>query len=69
METRARAKELNTGSLCRYTATLKHLEKYFPSKPAPRQKVKPFTVKEVRAILEAFRDNRYLRKLSRISRQ
>jgi integrase len=32
--TQSKAKELHTGSLCRYTATLKHLERYFPSKPA-----------------------------------
>jgi integrase len=116
--TQSKAKELHTGSLCRYTATLKHLERYFPSKsaelidqndaegfaqylmakvstrtakdylilvqacwkwaeqslshnpwssivskvkPAPKQKVKPFTVAEVKAILEAFRNNRYYR--------
>ena len=114
----AKAKELHTGSLCRYTATLKHLERYFPSKPAelidqtdaegfahylrgqvsvrtakdylilvqscwkwaeqrlndnpwsnvlnkvkpaPKQKVKPFTVTEVQAILDAFNNNRYYR--------
>lgn len=34
METQSRAKELHAGSLCRYTATLKHLQTYFPSKPA-----------------------------------
>ncbi|MGK7874831.1 MAG: tyrosine-type recombinase/integrase [Xenococcaceae cyanobacterium] len=116
METQLKAKELHTGSLCRYRATLKHLEKYFPSKPAelidqtnaeefahylrrkvstrtakdylilvqacwkwaeqslshnpwpsvlakvkpaPKQKVKPFTVTEVQAILDAFRNNRH----------
>jgi integrase len=116
--TQSKAKELHTGSLCRYTATLKHLERYFSSKPAglidqtdvegfaqylrakvstrtakdylilvqacwkwaeqslshnpwssivskvkpaPKQKVKPFTVAEVKAILEAFRNNRYYR--------
>ncbi len=118
MEAQAKAKELRTGSLCRYTATLKHLEKYFRSKsaesvdetcaeefagylrgqvsvrtakdylilvqscwkwadqrlndnpwsnvlnkvkPAPNQKVKPFTVTEVQAILDAFKNNRYYR--------
>ncbi|MBE9171198.1 tyrosine-type recombinase/integrase [Pleurocapsales cyanobacterium LEGE 06147] len=114
----ATAKELHAGSLCRYTATLKHLERYFSSKsaesidqtdaegfaqylrgkvstrtakdylilvqacwkwteqslshnpwssvvgkvkPTPKQKVKPFTVAEVQAILDAFRNNRYYR--------
>ena len=113
-----RAKGLHAGSLCRYTGTLRHLEKYFQDKPvelissvhaedfadylrhhvsartakdylilvqscwkwagvkygvepelwakvlnrvkpAPKQKVKPFTVEEVQAIVTAFKTDRY----------
>ncbi len=115
-EVQAKAKGLRVGSLCRYTATLRHLEAFFPNKsadaiddncakafaeylqkqvsertakdylilvqscwnwasqtleqnpwqtvlnqvkPAPKQKVKPFTVAEVQAILQAFKTDRY----------
>jgi integrase len=115
-EAQAKAKGLRVGSLCRYTATLRHLEAFFPNKsaeaidencakafveylqkqvsertakdylilvqscwnwanqtleqnpwqtvlnqvkPAPKQKVKPFTVAEVQAILQTFRTDRY----------
>lgn len=118
IESQTKAKNLQKGSLCRYTATLIHLERFFASKPAdkidnflaeafleyllnqvcertakdylilvkacwewseealtlnpwstvlgkvkpsPKQKVKPFTVAEVRMILEAFRTDRYYR--------
>ncbi len=118
VESQTKAKNLQKGSLCRYTATLKHLEHFFAAKPAdkidnvlaeafleyllhkvsertvkdylilvkacwewsdgalkfnpwsavlgkvkpsPKQKVKPFTVAEVRMILEDFRTDRYYR--------
>ncbi|MEM6256400.1 MAG: tyrosine-type recombinase/integrase [Cyanobacteria bacterium P01_D01_bin.156] len=113
-----KAKGLEVGSLCRYNATLKHLETFFSNKeseaveesdaqafvaylrknvsertvkeyvtlvqscwvwaaknlpdnpwiavltqvkPAPKQKVKPFTLEEVQKILEGFRTDRYYR--------
>ncbi|MEO1347525.1 MAG: tyrosine-type recombinase/integrase [Cyanobacteria bacterium J06635_15] len=113
-----KAKDLQVGSLCRYNATLRHLETFFPNqsaiaidddcteafaeylreqvaertakdylilvqscwnwaeetlennpwppvidkvKPAPKQKVKPFTLDEVQAILAAFKTDRYYR--------
>ncbi|MEL6382369.1 MAG: tyrosine-type recombinase/integrase [Cyanobacteria bacterium J06626_18] len=116
MDTQSKAKDLQVGSLCRYTATLRHLEAFFPKespdgidaksaenfarylkrqvadrtakdylilvqscwnwaeqtvehnpwsavlnqvKPAPKQKVKPFTLAEVQAILTEFGTNRY----------
>jgi hypothetical protein len=34
MSTQSQSKELHEGSLCRYKATLKHLERYFSSKSA-----------------------------------
>ena len=33
MQEEQKAKRLHTGSLCRYAATLKHLEKYFQNQP------------------------------------
>ncbi|MEM8717307.1 MAG: phage integrase SAM-like domain-containing protein, partial [Cyanobacteria bacterium P01_G01_bin.4] len=113
-----KAKDLQVGSLCRYTATLRHLEVFFPNqspdkidanlaeafsqylkgevadrtvkdylilvqacwnwvgdttaenpwsrvlsqvKPSPKQKVRPFTVTEVQAILKSFECDRYYR--------
>ena len=118
MEAQTKAKGLQVGSLCRYTATLRHLEKFFANwsadtvdesaaeafveylqkqvserttkdylilvqscwkwapqplshnpwshvlgqiKPPPQQKVKPFTMAEVQAILAAFKTDRYYR--------
>jgi integrase len=118
MAAQIKGKDLQVGSLCRYTATLRHLETFFPRqapekvdvrlaeeflqylrgevadrtakdylilvqacwnwaeeiadtnpwsvvlnqvKPAPKQKVKPFTVAEVQAILRAFESDRYYR--------
>ena len=36
IETQAKAKNLQQGSLCRYSATLKHLEHFFVAKPADK---------------------------------
>lgn len=116
MEAQTKTKELQVGSLCRYTATLRHLETFFQNKsaealdddcaeafamylrnqvsertakdylilvqacwnwskqtlkhnpwslvlkrvkPAPKQKVRPFTVAEVQSILAAFKTDRH----------
>ncbi|MGD1929254.1 MAG: tyrosine-type recombinase/integrase [Leptolyngbyaceae cyanobacterium] len=118
MAIQTKSKDLQVGSLCRYTATLRHLETFFPSqtpdkidanlaeafsqylrgevadrtakdylilvqacwnwaedtttdnpwsgilsqvKPSPKQKVRPFTVTEVQAILKSFECDRYYR--------
>lgn len=118
MAVQTQSRDLQVGSLCRYTATLRHLETFFPSqapdkidansaeafsqylraevadrtakdylilvqacwnwakdttaenpwsgvlsqvKPRPKQKVRPFTVTEIQAILKSFEHDRYYR--------